>query len=148
MKLQLWPHRRSNTGDLATILDRMFETPYTNRLPEVFQTGMAPAVNIAESEASFTVSVELPGLNEADIDVQVLGNQLVIAAERRFDEDKKGKEFHRVEHLYGSFSRSITLPTGLRTDTVDARYKKGILTLTIAKVEPTPAAKVKVKVED
>jgi HSP20 family protein len=147
MNLTLWPQQRRrtrNSDSLSTLLENLIDAPFASHLPETFQTGLSPAVNIAENEKALTVALELPGLAEEDIDVQILGNQLVVTAERRFEEEKKDKEFHRVEHQYGSFSRSITLPNGLRTDAAEAKYDKGILTLEIPKVEPTPSKKIKV----
>ena len=146
MRLVPW-HRSALSRRTESLFNRFFEDPFnfTEQLPEVLQRASVPAVNIAENEKTFTVSAELPGLEEKDIDVKVLGNQLVISAERKFEEEKKEKEFLRVEHQYGSFSRTISLPTGLRTDAVEAVYRKGILTLAIPKIEPTPAAKIEVK---
>ncbi|MEE8467019.1 MAG: Hsp20/alpha crystallin family protein, partial [Planctomycetota bacterium] len=65
----------------------------------------------------------------------------------KWKEEKKEKEYHRVESQYGSFQRNITLPEGARLDSnsVEATYEKGILKITIPKVEPTPACKIKVK---
>jgi HSP20 family protein len=149
MKLSLWPRPNARHGDaLTTLFDRVLSPPMADHLPEVFRNAAIPAANIAENEAAISVALELPGLAEKDIDVQVLGNQLVVTAERKFEEEKKDKEFHHVEHQYGSFSRTVSLPTGLRTDDIDAVYKRGILTVTIPKLEPKPATKVKVKAED
>ena len=149
MKLSLWPRPHTHNNDaLATLFDRVLSHPMGDRLPEVFQGASVPAVNIAEDEHAITVEVALPGLAEKDIEVQVLGDQLVIAAERRFEDEKKDKEFHHVEHQYGSFSRTVALPTGLRTDEIGAVYKKGILSVTIPKLEPKPATKVHVKAEE
>jgi HSP20 family protein len=146
MKLTLRPPGRQRRPDsVAQALEQIFESPFAHLMPEVFYGDLSPAVNIAEDEKSVTVAVELPGLEEKDIQVQVLGNQLIVSAERRFDEEKKGKEFHRVEHQYGSFSRTIVMPSGLQTDKVEAVYKKGILTVSLPKLEPTPATKVKVR---
>ena len=146
MRLIPW-HRSALSRRADSLFNRFFEDPFnfTEQLPEVLQSAPVPAVNIAEDEKTLTVSAELPGLEEKDINVQIMGNQLVISAERKFEEEKKEKEFLRVEHQYGSFSRTITLPTGLRTDAVEAVYKKGILTVAIPKIEPTPAAKIEVK---
>jgi len=118
--------------------------PLANRLPATF-TGNVPVANMAETDKEMTVTVELPGLEEKDIDVSWTGNQLCIKAERKFEEEKKDKRYHYVESQYGTFSRTLTMPEGLKKDAVDARYKNGILTLTIPKVEPMPAAKVKIK---
>jgi HSP20 family protein len=125
--------------------DGWFTAPLTSRLPETFTRGNVPPVNVAETDKDMTVTVELPGLKEDDINVAFQGNLLTIRAERKFEEEKKDKQYHRVECQYGTFERSLAMPENLKRDQIDARYKNGILTLTIPKVEPTPATKVKVK---
>jgi HSP20 family protein len=130
--------------------DEFFSFPWIEsvsktRLPEVFRAAMPPPINISETDKAVQVTVDLPGLEEKDIDVKIMGNQLTIAAERRWEEEKKGREFHRVESQYGRFDRSVTLPENLRTGACDAVYRKGVLTLTFPKVEPTPATRVNVK---
>ena len=148
MKLIPW-QRSVLTQRTDSFFNRLFEHSFdftfNDRLPETFRANLVPAVNIVEDDKALTVSVELPGLDEKDIDVEVVGNQLVISAERKFEEEKKDKEFHRMEHHYGTFSRTVTLPIGLQTDAVDAVYKNGILTVVMAKEEPTPVAKIEVK---
>lgn len=135
-------------------LDQMFGNwfenffPSTNKLPEVFRTVNTPPINVSETDKNFCVSVELPGLEEKDISVQMMGDQLTITGERKWEEEKKGKEFHRVESQYGTFTRVVTLPENLRTENPEAVYKRGVLTITFQKVEPTPAAKIKVKAAD
>jgi HSP20 family protein len=120
---------------------------FRSRMPAVFQTRAFPPVNVAESEQHFTVSVELPGLDAKDINIELMGNQLQISGERKFEEEKKGKEYRRVESQYGKFSRSLTLPDNLRLDreSIDATFHKGVLEIKVPKVEPTPAAKIPIK---
>lgn len=145
---------RTNTSlpaqNLASWIQKFFDgdwlsAPLASRLPAAFASGNVPAVNLAETDKEITVTVELPGLEDKDIDVSWNGNLLCIKAERKFEEEKKDKRYHYVECQYGTFARTLTMPEGLRKDAVDARYKNGILTLVIPKVEPTPAMKVKVK---
>lgn len=152
--MNLAPFRRAfpigrRSDPFVSFFDRFFddEPLVTEHLPEVFHKGPALPLNISENEKAFSVALEVPGMDEKEINVQVMGNQLVISGEKKFEEEKKEKDWHRVERQYGSFQRSIALPTGLRTDSIEAVYKKGVLTLTIPKVEPTPAAKVKVRTE-
>src|ERR1051325_150693 len=99
-----------------------------SRLPEAFQTTNVPAVDVSETEKNLAVAVALPGLNENDIQVNVLGNQVTVSGERKWEEDKKTREFHRVESQYGAFSRTIVLPDGLRKNDAEATYKNGVLT--------------------
>lgn len=117
------------------------------RLPAAFRQDLVPAVDVAETEKAFTFSFELPGLAEKDIQIQLVGNQLVVSAERKWEEEKQGKEFHRVESQFGRFQRSIALPPNARAqaDAIQATYKRGILEVSIPKIEPTPSTKIPVK---
>jgi len=150
MNIAPWRKR----DDLATIrnefdelFSRFFDPNGGTMLPVAFQRMSMPPVNVAETEKNWTVTFELPGLSEKDIQVQLMGRQLVVSGERKWEEEKKGKEFHRVESQYGSFQRAIELPENarLQPDALSANYKKGLLEVTIPKVEPTPAAKIPVK---
>jgi HSP20 family protein len=146
--MSIFPVRRrlADERPFTGWLESFFDRPAFEQLPEVFRRPAFPPINLTENASTLTVAAELPGLDEQDIDVQVMGNQLVISGERKWEkEDKKGEEFHRVESQYGSFSRTLTLPVGLRLDRAEASYDKGILTIRFPKVEPTPAAKIKVK---
>jgi HSP20 family protein len=120
---------------------------FRSRLPEAFETRTFPPVNVSESEKHYSISVDLPGMDAKDIDVELMGNQLTISGERKWEEEKKDKEYHRVESQYGSFSRSLTLPDNLRFDreSIEATFQKGLLEIKVPKVEPTPVAKIAVK---
>ena len=122
-----------------------FENGPKSRLPEAFRTATLPPVNISETDKTFLISVDLPGLEEKDIDVRLMGNQLTISAERKWEEEKRGREFHRVESQFGRFERSVTLPENVRSGAGEASYKKGVLAITIPKMESTPTTKINVK---
>jgi len=117
------------------------------RLPAAFQARNYPSMNVSESENHYLVSLELPGLDAKDVAIELMGNQLQISGERKWEEEKKGKEFHRVESQYGSFERSLTLPENARMDreSIEATFQKGMLEIKVPKVEPTPAAKIAIK---
>ncbi len=151
MNLIPWRGRNDLVG-FRSEMDKLFDSFFTegerfSHLPEAFRSGPIPPVNVAETEKEFLVTVELPGLEEKDIQVQLFGAQLVISGERKWDQEKKGKEFHRVESQYGSFKRVIELPEGTRAepDSIAATYQKGVLEIRLQKVEPKPAAKILVK---
>ena len=78
-----------------------------------------------------------------------MGSQILISGERKWEEEKKGKEFHRVESQFGSFERIVQLPENVRADPekIDAAYKKGVLKITVPKLEKTPTAKIPVHSE-
>jgi len=133
--------------DLLKGFMQPFDWTLRSRLPEFFQARTFPPMNVSESEKDFTVSIEIPGLDAKDVSIEVMGNQLQVSGERKWEEEKKGKEFHRVESQYGSFARTLTLPENLRLDreSIEAIFQKGILEIRIPKVEPTPAAKIPIK---
>lgn len=116
-------------------------------LPETFRRGLVPAMNVSENEKEYVVTLDLPGLDENDFDIQLMGNRLVISGERRWKEEKKEKEYVRVESQYGSFTRTVDLPDGSKTqpEKIAATYEKGILEIVVPKSEPTPSTKIKVK---
>jgi len=106
--------------------------------------------NVSETDKEFTVTAELPGLTDADVDVSVTGDRIVIKGEKKSEKeersDEKGREFHRVERTSGSFQRIMTLPFTIDADKVEAVVKDGVLTVTIPKppeaVENTKKIKV------
>lgn len=131
----LWKNLWQNAnGELAT------------RLPEVFRSRPFPAINIAETEDSFSITMDCPGMEEKDFQVERMGNQLLISGERKWEQEKKNKEFRQLESQYGRFERTVELPMNARTDpaAITARYKQGVLTITVPKIEKTPAAKIPV----
>jgi HSP20 family protein len=102
-------------------------------------------LDVAETEKSLEIHMDLPGVTAKDIDIQVNGNLLTISGERKEEKEEKGKTFHRVERSYGSFSRTVTLPCDVNENEVAAEYKDGVLTIKLPKTEESKAHKIKVK---
>jgi len=117
------------------------------RLPEALRGRAAPPMDVAESEEALDVSVELPGLDAEDVNVDLMGHQLTVSGERKWEDEKKDKEFHRIESQYGSFSRTVTLPETLHFDParIEAHFERGVLHVRIPKLEPTPSSRIRVK---
>jgi HSP20 family protein len=118
-----------------------------SRLPAAFRARTYPAMNVSESENHYLVCLELPGLDVKDINIELMGNQLQISGERKWEEEKKGKEFHRVESQFGRFARTLALPENLRLrkESIEATFQKGVLEIRIPKLEPTPAEKIPIR---
>jgi len=115
---------------------------------EVIATGdWAPRVNIAETEKAFEIKAEIPEVNKEDVKVTVHNGVLTIQGERKQEKEEKGKKFHRVERLYGSFTRSFTLPDNVDETKISALFKDGILNLQIQKTEEAKPKSIEVKVE-
>ena len=119
-------------------------------LPEIFQGKAQAAVNLAENDQAFIVTMDCPGLDEDDITVDTMGNALVMTAERKWSSEDEEKQFRRVESQYGKFQRSVRLPdhADLGSDAVTARYEKGVLTVTIPKRQQGPSGRIPVKTVD
>ena len=107
-------------------------------------TEFAPRTDVAETETSYEVTAELPGLAAENINVELHGDVLSIFGERKEETEKKEKTFHRIERRYGTFRRSVTLPEAGAADGVTAAYKDGVLSVVVPKAKPTRATKVKV----
>lgn len=104
-----------------------------------------PAVDIREENDRIVFVADLPGLNREDLDVQLIGDTLVIQGKRESDKEEKKEGYLRRERSFGSFYRSFKLDYPASTDQVKAEYKNGLLTVTIQKAEPTKTQRVSVQ---
>jgi HSP20 family protein len=113
---------------------------------------LAPRVDVAEEDKTVTLTAELPGVNEKDIEVSLVGDQLTIKGEKRSEHDEKkeehGRTLHRLERSYGAFQRTLTIPYRVDPDKVSAQFKDGVLRITLPKppdaVAHTQARKIEV----
>ncbi len=101
-----------------------------------------PQVDIAEGNKEYTITVEVPGVEEKDIDITLADGTLTIRGEKQYEKEDKDKQYHRIERSYGSFQRVISLPMDADENDVKAKFKNGVLTLTIGK---NPSAKPPVR---
>ena len=127
---------------------RIFEDPigFASSASTLFE-GWAPAVDIYEERDKITVRAELPGMKKEDIEVTVVGDTLTISGERKQEEERKEGETYRSERYLGRFQRSITLPTEVDANKIQAAYKHGLLTVTLAKSEQAKRKQIEVKAE-
>jgi HSP20 family protein len=105
-----------------------------------------PAVDIYEDDKKVVLKLEVPGIEEKDLDVSVENNTLTVKGERKFDKEEKEENFHRIERRYGSFYRSFTLPTTVDTEGVAASYNAGVLKLELKKKPEAQPKQIKVNV--
>jgi HSP20 family protein len=105
----------------------------------------APPVDIRETDEALVLNAELPGLTKEDVEITLENNVLTLAGERRLEKDVKAENWHRLERAYGSFSRSFTLPTSVRTDRVEAAFANGVLTVTLPKMEESKPRRISIK---
>jgi HSP20 family protein len=93
----------------------------------------APAVDIAEKEKEYEVTAELPGLDESNVEVKFADGLLTIKGEKREEKEEKKKDYYLSERRFGSFQRSFQVPDGVDADKIEARFRNGVLTVTLPK---------------
>src|SRR5271156_790436 len=143
------PFREFSTQqDRMNRLNRLFRESYSPEGPEeaLTTTSFAPPVDIYEDEHNITLKLEVPGIDEKDIDVRIEGNTLTVHGERKIEKEEKEENFRRVERQYGSFTRSFTLPSSVDTGQVSADYAKGVLKVKLAKKAEAKPKQIKVNV--
>ncbi len=107
----------------------------------------APPVDIYETENEIVLKAELPEIDQKDIEIKVEDNTLTIRGERRFDQETKKENYHRIERAYGKFSRSFSLPNTIDQEKIKASYKDGILKLVMPKKEEKKPKQITVEVK-
>ena len=136
-------------GSLQERINRMFDdtirTLYPTDGEELEKGTWAPAVDIYETNDSFVVSADLPGLNKDEIQIDLKDNTLTLKGEKKFEEKVSKDNYIRVERAYGSFVRSFTLPQNVDPEKIKAKYKEGILEMTIPKKEEAKPKQIKVE---
>jgi len=143
------PFREFSTlQDRMNRMNRLFRESYSPEGPEeaLTTTSFAPPVDIYEDEHNIALKLEVPGIDEKDIDVRIEGNTLTVHGERKFEKDEKEENFRRVERQYGSFTRSFTLPSSVDSGQVSANYDNGVLKIKLAKKAEAKPKQIKVSV--
>jgi HSP20 family protein len=138
------PFREFTT--LQDRMNRLFRDSYGDRDEALATSTFAPAVDVYEDEHNITLNIEVPGIEEKDIDVRVENNTLTVHGERKFEKEQKEENFRRVERQYGSFTRSFTLPNTVDTESIQANYDKGVLKIQLAKKAEAKPKQIKVSV--
>src|SRR2546427_1307715 len=139
---------RREFSTLQDRVNRIFRESYSPEGSDEALTtaNFAPPVDVYEDEHSITLKLEVPGIDEKDIDVRVEGNTLTVHGERKIEKEEKEENFRRVERQYGSFTRSFTLPSSVDPGQVSANYDKGVLTIRLAKKAEAKPKQIKVNV--
>jgi HSP20 family protein len=135
-------------GTIQTEMNRLFnsffDTP-THSNGATYRRWI-PAMDLVETEESFVLSADLPGLSESDVNIEVEDNVLTISGERKSEHEDRKAGYYRVERSYGSFRRSLTLPEGVDPEAVKATFDKGVLQVTVPKPEQQTPRKVQITV--
>ncbi|HVZ82483.1 MAG TPA: Hsp20/alpha crystallin family protein [Terracidiphilus sp.] len=119
---------------------------YNESEAPVAAASFVPAVDIYEDNQKVVLKLEVPGIEEKDLDVRVENHTLTVKGERKFEKEEKEENFHRIERRYGSFFRAFTLPSTVDTESVKASYTAGVLKLELAKKAEAQPKQIKVNV--
>jgi len=120
-------------------MDRLFTdafrgfglSPFRSELFTPFPASglLKPQVDIGASDKDYTITVEVPGVDEKDVKVEIANNTMTIRGEKKQEKEEKEKDFYRIERSYGSFKRVLSLPEDVNQDDVKASFKNGVLTI-------------------
>ncbi len=127
------------------LFDQLSTTGFLGPAPRVFETMWSPSVDFSENEKEYLVRVEAPGVAKEDLEVNVDGQALTISGRRDFEKEEKTEEYFWRERQAGRFVRSIQLPTPVDQAKVTASYQDGIMTIRLAKTEPSTKTRVLIK---
>lgn len=148
--------RRPCSGHVLTLhsdMNRLFDDffgPFDSLFPEHWVSGplgyrtdrafpaFNPKVDVKETEKEIRLTIELPGMDEKDIHVELEDDVLVIKGEKKDEREDKDARWHRIERHYGNFQRAFRLSTGVETDKIKATFKKGLLKVTLPKISLLP----------
>jgi len=124
--------------------DSFFEKPIT-KTGEVGE--WLPSIDVAETQNDIEVKAEIPGMDPKDIDISLNNDILTIKGEKKQEKEEKEENYHLIERSYGKFIRSVRLPWEVKSDKIAAKYKDGVLKITLPKSEKAKAKEIKIKAE-
>lgn len=124
---------------------RLVDSFFANGMSEdVNNRTWTPPVDIQETEEGYRLTAELPGLTKNDINITLENNVLRLSGERKLEKDVNKDSYHRIERVYGTFTRAFTLPSLVNSEGVQASFENGILTILVPKAEQARPRKISI----
>lgn len=127
------------------LFNQAFGDVFDRGSEEVGNRAWLPAVDVKETDEALTLFVELPGVKREDVDITVEDRTLTVRGERKFEKDAERENYHRIERAYGTFTRTFTLPANVATDSVQASFGDGVLTIALPRAEESKPRKIAIK---
>lgn len=130
---------RSEIASLHREMDRLFENLWSEGLASSLSSEdwarmeVVPQLDVAEDDTSFSVKIDLPGMDEKDVDVTLSDRVLTVRGRKEEDKETKEKDFYRRERAFGSFRRSIEIPASIDASKIEASFRNGVLTIQLPK---------------
>ena len=143
--------RWNPSQDLKTLqaqLHRVFEpfARYATGDEDLVSGTWIPPVDVAETQEKILVRAEVPGMKQEDIQIEYENGLLTIRGERKIEKEDPAVQWHRVERIYGNFSRSFTLPRTVDPERIGATYRDGVLEIEVPKKEEAKPKQIKIAV--
>lgn len=145
---RVWPSRptyESSLSDFDQLRREMLRLFDWGEPSSGAGAGVFPPLNVSEDQNNFYLSAEVPGVKANELAITALRNRVSIAGKRQISREDEKVSYHRKERAEGSFSRTVTLPTEVDSERVEARYANGILSLTLPKAEAAKPRQITVK---
>ena len=131
--------------ELATLFENFAEGATAGK-DQLMAGTFVPPVDVYEDEHKLVLKLEIPGVNENELDIRLENNVLTVKGERKFEKEEKEENFHRIERRYGSFERTFRLPNTVDGEKAEAHYDKGILSIAVAKRPEAKPKQIKIGV--
>jgi HSP20 family protein len=145
MAITRWdPFREVAT--LQNRLNSLFQDYNRGEGEPVAAASFVPLVDIYEDDHRIVLKLEVPGMKQEDLAIQLENNNLTVRGERKFEKEEKEENFHRIERHYGSFYRAFTIPNTVNPDSVKADYDAGVLRIQLEKRPEAKPKQIKVQV--
>jgi len=136
------PELRSFRNDVNRLFDEFFDRPAAG----LFDSEWLPAIDVYDDEKNFYIKADVAGIEEKNLDVTINGNVLTLSGKKSEERKDEGKNYIFSERRAGSFSRSVTLPSGFKQKEIKGELKNGVLTITIEKEKSAKSEKIKIDV--
>jgi len=130
--------RTTDVWGLQSDINRLFDAFINPFEGAEVRSALSPRLDVAETKNKFEIKAELPGIDEKDLNLSYEDGLLTISGEKKSENEEKEKGYYLKECSYGSFSRSVRLPENIAEDKIEARFKKGVLTIDVPKKAITP----------
>lgn len=143
--VNLWQEKpfRELRKEMDSLFDNFFGQGQLQPAPPAM---VSPSIDIKEDEKAITMTAELPGMTEDDIDLKISNGLLTVSGEKKLERDEKKDNYHVMERQYGSFTRSVPLPDRVDESAIGAKFDKGVLTVTMPKKPGTESGTRKIKI--
>lgn len=142
--MTLWRNTWGPENELRRELDSLFDWTRTTPYWATDEATLRPACDVQEEEASYLLTLEVPGVAKEDIKIETLENQIIVSGERKLETKKNSNTYLYSERRFGKFHRTFALPSHIDTDKVEAHYQDGVLRVLVPKAESAKARQVKI----